>query len=161
MIEEGNLIDCIVNMPSKLFLNTQIPVALWILSKDRKNGKFRNREREILFIDARNMGEPINRRTRVMSRHDIEKISHAYHSWRNLKDDYADEKGFCCSAPIEKVKEFDYLLTPGRYVGFPDEKDDFDFKERFEALKAEFMEQLKEEEELNKKILKSLSSIKL
>jgi type I restriction enzyme M protein len=161
MVETANIVDCIVNLPTKLFLNTQIPAALWFLSRDRKNGKLRNRSGEILFIDARNMGELINRRTRIMSRKDIDKISGIYHNWRNLEDHYEDEKGFCCSAPIEKVKELDYVLTPGSYVGLPDEGDDFDFNERFTSLKAEFISQLDEEKELNEAILENLSKIKI
>jgi type I restriction enzyme M protein len=46
---ENNLIDCIVNLPAKLFLNTQIPASLWFMSRNRTNGKFRNRSNEILF----------------------------------------------------------------------------------------------------------------
>jgi type I restriction enzyme M protein len=159
MVETGNLIDCIVNLPTKLFLNTQIPAALWFLSRDRHNGKFRNRSGEILFIDARNMGELINRRTRVMSRNDIDKISVTYHKWRDHNGQYEDEKGFCCSVPVEKVKELDYVLTPGRYVGLPEEEDDFDFNERFTALKAEFMGQLEEEKRLNEAILANLKKV--
>ena len=53
------------------------------------------------------------------------------------------------------------MLTPGRYVGLPDEEDDFNFEERFIALKAEFEEQLKEEERLNKLIMENLASIKI
>jgi type I restriction enzyme M protein len=161
MVETGNLVDCIVNLPSKLFLNTQIPAALWFLSRDRKNGKFRNRSGEILFIDARNMGELINRRTRVMSRKDIEKISGVYHNWRNPTGQYEDEKVFCCSVPLVKVKELDYVLTPARYVGLPDEEDVFDFNERFTALKAEFKRQLEEEKNLNDAIIDNLSRINL
>jgi len=67
--------------------------------------------------------------------------------------------GFCKSAGLEKVKNLDYVLTPGRYVGLPDEEDDFDFVERFTQLKAEFMEQLKEEERLNKLILENIGKI--
>lgn len=59
------------------------------------------------------------------------------------------------------MKELDYVLTPGRYVGLPDEEDDFDFKERFEALKKEFEEQLNEEVELNDTITKNLAKIKI
>jgi len=158
---EARLVDCIVNLPAKLFLNTQIPASLWFLSRNKANGKFRNRTDEILFIDARNLGHLVNRRTRVFSKEDISKIADTYHNWRNPRGDYEDIKGFCNSASIEKVKELDYVLTPGRYVGLAEVEDDFDFNERFTKLKGEFEEQLKEEEVLNKRILENLSGIKL
>lgn len=174
---EAGLIDCIVNLPAKLFLNTQIPACLWFIRRGRtetspKNGNRQlkeneSRSNEILFIDARNMGYLINRRTRVLSSEDIQKIAQTYHEWRasrNLskgKGKYEDIKGFCCSAPIERVRELDYVLTPGRYVGLPDEEDDFDFNERFTQLKKEFEEQLKEEERLNEAIIENLKRLKL
>jgi len=160
-VVEARLVDCIVNLPPKLFLNTQIPASLWFLSRNKANGKYRNRTDEILFIDARNMGHLINRRTREFSKEDIEKIAQTYHNWRNPEGDYQDIKGFCNSASIERVRELDYVLTPGRYVGLPDEDDDFDFKERFTALKAEFEEQLKEEARLNALIAENLEKVKL
>lgn len=64
---KARLVDCIVNLPAKLFLNTQIPASLWFLSRNKANGTFRNRTDEILFIDARNLGHLINRRTRELS----------------------------------------------------------------------------------------------
>jgi len=159
LIEKGNVIDCIVNLPAKLFLNTQIPAALWFMSRNRNNGKFRNRSNEILFIDARNLGHLINRRTRELSAEDIKQIADTYHNWRNPEGKYEDIKGFCCSTPIERVKELDYVLTPGRYVGLPDEEDDFNFVERFTALKAEFEAQLIEEASLNKAIMENLAKV--
>ena len=161
MIDEGNLVDCIVNLPGKLFLNTQIPAALWFLSRNRQNGKFRNRLEEILFIDARNMGTMINRRSRTLTAEDINAIAGAYHDWRNPDGQYEDVKGFCCSVPIVRVKELDYVLTPGRYVGLPDEEDDFDFAERFAALKAELAGQLEEERRLNADIFEALAKVKV
>ena len=158
---EARLVDCIVNMPPKLFLNTQIPACLWFLSRNKANGKYRNRTDEILFIDARNMGHLINRRTREFSPEDIEKIAQTYHNWRNPEGNYEDVKGYCNSASIERVRELDYVLTPGRYVGLPEEEDDFDFKERFTQLKAEFEEQLKEEARLNALIAENLKKVKL
>ncbi|WP_157209200.1 type I restriction-modification system subunit M [Mariniflexile maritimum] len=160
LIDEG-LVDCIVNLPAKLFLNTQIPACLWFMSKNRTNGKFRNRKNEILFIDARNLGHLINRRTREFSPDDIDLISDTYHNWRNPNGKYEDVAGFSKSESIERVKELDYVLTPGRYVGLPDEEDDFDFKERYISLTAEFEAQLKEEVILNKRITENLAKIKI
>lgn len=160
LIENG-LIDCIVNLPAKLFLNTQIPAALWFMSRNRKNGNFRDRSKEILFIDARNLGHLINRRTRELSQEDIDKIASTYHNWRNSDGNYEDIAGFCAAVPISKVAELDFVLTPGRYVGLPDEEDDFNFAERFNSLKAELEAQLKEEEELNNIITANLLKIKI
>lgn len=158
---EAGLIDCIVNLPGKLFLNTQIPAALWFINRNRSNGKYRNREKEILFIDARNMGTPISRRNIELSSDDIDKIASTFHNWRNIDGDYQDEAGFCCAASIDRVRELDYVLTPGRYVGLPDEEDDFDFNERFTSLKTQLAEQLKEETRLNTLIEEALSKVKL
>jgi len=160
MVEAG-LIDCIVNLPAKLFLNTQIPASLWFMSRNRSNGKFRDRSDEILFIDARNLGHLINRRTRVFSDEDITQIAETYHNWRNPDGDYEDVAGFCIAAPIERVRELDYVMTPGRYVGLPDDKDDFNFEERLSNLKNEFQNQLKEESDLNRKITKLFDYIKV
>jgi type I restriction enzyme M protein len=158
---EARLVDCIVNLPAKLFLNTQIPASLWFLSRDKSNGGYRSRTDEILFIDARNEGHLINRRTLEFSEEDVQKIASTYHKWRSLNGNYEDIKGFCHSASIERVRELDYVLTPGRYVGLADDEDDFDFNERFTTLVAEFEEQLKEEETLNAKIRENLKKVKL
>ena len=161
LIEAGQ-IDCIVNLPGKLFLNTQIPACLWFISNKRHgfNGD-RKRADEILFIDARELGHLINRRTLEFSDEDIAKVTDTYHQWRKKDGNYKDKAGFCASASIEKIKELDYVLSPGRYVGLAEEKDDFDFGERFASLKAEFESQIKEETELNKRISKNLAKIKL
>src|SRR3990172_8907660 len=162
---EARLVDCIVNLPPKLFLNTQIPASLWFLGRDKANGhrlvqsdrlnqsneasRFRNRRDEILFIDARQIGHLINRRTKEFSPEDIEKIASTYHNWRRLGGEYEDFPGFCKSVTVEDVKKMGYVLTPGRYVGLPDEEDDFDFEERFTQLKEELAGQMEEEKSLN------------
>ena len=172
LIADGNLIDCIVNLPAKLFLNTQIPAALWFMNRARglpspiggrgAGGEGSHpRKDEILFIDARNLGHLINRRTRELSHDDIRKIATIYHVWRTGEVAYEDVKGFCASTSLDRVKALDYVLTPGRYVGLPDDEDDFDFAERFSALKAEFEAQLLEEDVLNKAISDNLSMVSI
>jgi len=159
---EARLVDCIVNLPAKLFLNTMIPASLWFLSRSKANGKFRNRTDEILFIDARNLGHLINRRTLEFDdEDDIAKIADTYHNWRNPEGDYEDVAGFCNSVSLERVRELDYVLTPGRYVGLPEDLDDFDFAERFTELQKEFAVQLEEESRLNALIQENLAKVEI
>ena len=153
---ENDLLDCIVNLPAKLFLNTQIPACLWFLSKSKTK-----RKGKILFIDARNLGFLINRRTKEFTDSDINQIANTYHNWRNSHEDYNDIAGFCKEATVEEVKALNYTVTPGRYVGLPDDEDDFNFAERFSSLKTELENQIAEEDDLNKRIKNNLSKIKI
>jgi len=157
---EAGVVDCIVNLPTKLFLNTQIPACLWFVSNKRHgyNGD-RKRSGEILFIDAQHLGYMINRRTREFSDQDIAKVADTYHEWRKTDGQYKDISGFCASATIEEIKQLDYMLSPGRYVGIAETEDDFDFGERFTQLKTEFEEQIKQETPLNKRILDNLNKL--
>ena len=82
-IIEAGLLDCIVNLPAKLFLNTQIPACPWFLSRNKAD-----RRKQALFIDARNLGYLINRRTKEFTDEDIKKIADTYHCWRNKTDGY-------------------------------------------------------------------------
>ena len=159
-IIDSGIVDCIVNLPAKLFLNTQIPACLWFVSNKRHgyNGD-RKRGDEILFIDGGELGHLVNRSTREFSDSDITRVARTYHEWRKTDGDYADIAGFCASVKLERVAELDYVLSPGRYVGLADTDDDFDFGERFTTLKAEFEQQITEEAQLNKRIQENLEKI--
>lgn len=162
---EENLIDCIVNMPEKLFFNTGIPACLWFATRNKANGKYRNRNNEVLFIDARNLGHLINRRNKEFTDEDIQQVAQTYHNWRastsSAQNKYTDIPGFCKAATIEEIAKLNYVLTPGRYVGLPDEEDDFNFTERFTSLRAELESQIAEEADLNQRIADNLSKIEL
>lgn len=155
IIEDG-ILDCIVNLPPKLFLNTQIPACLWFLCRRKEE-----RRDKVLFIDARNLGYLVNRRTRDFTNEDIAKIAATYHNWHGNNGDYEDIPGFCKSVTLDEIREKDYVLTPGRYIGLPDDEDDFDFVERFTKLKAELEEQMQEEVRLNQIIRENLAKLEI
>lgn len=158
---DAKLVDAIVALPDKLFYSTGIPVSLWILNRNKKETtKFKEREDEILFIDARNLGTMIDRRHRELSEEDIKKISDTYHNYRNIDGEYEDIKGFCKAAKLDEVREHEYVLTPGRYVGIEEEEDDgIPFEEKMEALTSELGELFKKSRDLEEEIRRNLGGI--
>jgi type I restriction enzyme M protein len=159
---EADLVDCMVALPGQLFYATQIPVCLWFLARAKKNGRFRDRRRQTLFIDARKMGALIDRIHRDLTPEDIERIAGTYHAWRGDKGagKYADVPGFCKAATTDEIAGHGFVLTPGRYVGAEDVEDDGEpFEEKMKRLTAKLEEQLKEGARLEKAIRASLRSL--
>lgn len=157
---EGGVVDCMVALPSQLFYNTMIPACLWFLARDRTNHKFRNRSNEILFIDARKMGSMITRRNRAFDDDDIAKIAGTYHAWRGEGGIYEDVPGFCKAATLDEVRQNNYVLMPGRYVGVEEEEDDgIPFEEKMTTLTAQLSEQFAKGRELEERIRENLRSI--
>ncbi len=158
-IVEDDLVDCMVALPSQLFYNTGIPACLWFLSRDKGNGNFRNREGEVLFIDARNLGVMADRTHRELTDEDVAQIANTYHAWRGEEEagDYEDIRGFCKSVKREEIKKHDYILTPGRYVGFAEEEEDpEEFEEKMKRLTSELAKQFEESDRLEDEIKANL-----
>jgi type I restriction enzyme M protein len=157
---EAGLVDCMVALPSQLFYNTMIPACLWFLARDRSNHKFRDRRNEILFIDARKMGQMLNRRHRELTTDEIEKIAATYHRWRNPDGTFEAVKGFCYAASLDEVRASNYVLTPGRYVGAEDVEDDgIPFEEKMNALTGRLAEQFAESARLESLIREKLKEV--
>ena len=159
---EADLVDCMVALPGQLFYSTPIPACLWFLSRNRGNGKYRDRRGEILFIDARKLGFMVDRTHRDFAPEDIARIASAYHAWRGEKGagDYEDVPGFCKSASLEEVSKHGYVLTPGRYVGAEEQEDDGEpFAEKMQRLTAQWREQQTEAVRLDAAIAENLEKL--
>jgi len=168
---EADLVDCMVALPGQLFYSTQIPVCLWILARDKTDGRYRDRTRETLFIDARRLGIMVDRVHRELTDDDIQHIADTYHAWRGttapLSGDnptvslpYQDTPGFCKSATLEDIRSNNYILTPGRYVGAPEaEIESEPFAEKIEVLTATLREQLELSRRLDQVIWDNLEDI--
>lgn len=158
---EADLVDCMIALPGQLFFNTQIPACIWILAKDKtgKDGK-RNRSKEVLFIDARNKGEMIDRTRKAFSDSIIEEIGKLYHSWRSPKGKYSDVSGLCKATKLDEIKNNEYVLNPGRYIGTSEQEDDgITFSSKLNEITATLKKQFNESKELEKKIIGSLKAV--
>lgn len=164
---ENNLIDCMVALPGQIFFGTQIPACLWILAKNRSNGRsggvvLRDRRGEILFIDARQLGHMVSRTQRSLSNEDVHRVAEAYHSWRgqNGTGSYQDIAGFCRSATLDEVTQHNYVLTPGRYVGTEIGEDDAEpFDSKMKSLVDKLYEQMDLARELSSQIQQNLQGL--
>ncbi|MBR8828063.1 MAG: N-6 DNA methylase [Gomphosphaeria aponina SAG 52.96 = DSM 107014] len=128
---------------------------MWFLTRNKRNGKFRNREKQTLFIDGRKQGVLIDRVHRKLTKEEITKIANTYHAWRGEKEagEYENIAGFCKSASLEEIQSHSYVLTPGRYVGAEEiEDDDEPFDEKMKRLTSELAEQFKESARLEEEI---------
>ena len=156
---EAGLVDCVVTLTGQLFANTQIPCALWFLSKNRDGGKgYRARKNEVLFIDGKKLGTliPGSRKQKQLSAEEIERMAAVY---RQFKRERAPDAvpGFCAVAALGKLREFNYALSPGRYVGADDGGgDDEPFEEGFPRLTKKLRAELDEAEELAMALRKGL-----
>jgi len=161
-IIEADLVDCMVALPGQLFYSTQIPVCLWFLSRNKGNGKVRERRGETLFIDARRMGTMIDRVHRELTDDDVAKIAGSYHAWRgdHGATEYADVPGFCKASTLDAIRKHGHVLTPGRYVGAEELEDDGEpFEEKMKRLSATLHEQKKEAAKLDAAIAASLEEL--
>ncbi len=168
---EEDRVECMVALPGQLFTNTQIPACIWFLTKNKK-GKLprpqgegrgesglRDRSGEVLFIDARNLGYMKDRVLRDFKDEDIRKIADTFQNWK-AGEGYEDEAGYCSSVTLDEIKQHDYILTPGRYVGAAEEEDDGEpFADKMVRLTAQLKDQFEQSDKLEGDIKKNLAGL--
>lgn len=159
---EADLVDCMVALPGQLFYSTPIPACLWFLARDRKNGRFRDRRGDVLFVDARKLGKLVDRTHRELADEELASIAKSYHAWRGEKDagQYKDIAGFCKSVPLDEIRKHGDVLTPGRYVGAEAQEGDGErFEEKFKRLVVTLREQQAEAAKLDAAIDANLQKL--
>jgi type I restriction enzyme M protein len=149
---ENRLVEAILVLPRNLFYTTDISVTLWIVNKNKKiqtrkigdeTRYFRNREKEILFMDLRQMGEPFEKKYTQFSDDDIKKVVGTYHQWQIKEIENVPE--FCYSASFDEVEKKDFSLVPSKYIEFVNRDENIDFDEKMQNLQNEFANLLKAE----------------
>ena len=151
-IINADLVECIIAMPTQLFYTTQIPVSLWFLNNQKKQGG------KTLFIDARKMGTMVSRKLRELTDEDIKKIADTYNAFVDGTPE--DVKGYCAAVTTDEIAKQDYILTPGRYVGIEEQEDDGEpCEEKMGRLTAELSDLFKESHRLEDEIREKLGAI--
>ena len=179
-IIEDDRVDCIIALPGQLFYTTQIPVCLWFLTRNKKADPkrgYRDRSGETLFIDARRMGQLVDRVHRELTSEDIDTIAGVYHAWRAAQGsasvagdrmseeaseggEYEDKPGWWQSVTLDDIKGHGYVLTPGRYVGAEAVEDDgVPFEEKMAELTTQLYEQFAKSDALETAIKRNLEAI--
>lgn len=161
---ENNLVEAILYLPRNLFYTTDIGVTLWILNKNKKartveqNGKivkYREREKEILFMDLRQFGSPYEKKYTQLTPDDIKKVSTTYHNWQHegFEQTYANVPEYCYSASFDEVESKGFSLVPSKYIEFVNRDENIDFDEKMQTLQTEFSDLLKQEEQSKQNLL--------
>ena len=151
LVDDG-FVDVMVAVGPNMFYNVTLPVTLWFLDKGKKKT---DRKDKILFIDARNIYNQIDRAHREWTDEQIEQIAEIVRSYRGEKGakKYVDEPGLCKVATLDEVRNAGYSLNPGRYVGTVETtQSDEDFETSVKALHTEFSKLTEEAHVLERKI---------
>ena len=153
----NNLVEAIIILPRNLFYTTDISVTLWIINKNKKAGvveqngqlkRYRDRQKEVLFMDLRQMGSPYEKKYIELTAEDREKVTSVYHAWQQegYEETYENVPEFCYSASFDEVESKGFTLVPSRYIEFINRDENIDFDTKMKMLQSELKELLVAEE---------------
>lgn len=172
LIETGD-VDCIVSVGNNFFYTRSLPCHLWFYDR----GKRPENKDKILMIDARNVYRKVTTTINDFDEQQMEGLTaiiklyrgetpaispdNKWFSERFPDGTYRDIEGLCRIVTLDEVKENDYSLTPGRYVGVAIELDEnFDYQSRLLEIQRELDVLNKEATELSKTISENLYNLK-
>jgi type I restriction enzyme M protein len=180
----NDAVDVVISISSNFFYTVTLPCTLWFLDRGRNGSE---REKKVLFIDAREVFRQLDRAHRDYTPSQIEFLSNIAKSYRGEKPDfnhldksksgltydsmdewkslfpedkYQDVPGLCRVASMDEIKEQGWSLNPGRYVGVAElDEDDGDFFENLTRLRNEFDTLTEEAHEMEMSIKKTLGNL--
>jgi type I restriction enzyme M protein len=167
---KNNLIEAIIIIPRNTFYTTDISVTLWIINKNKKERtiqindrqkNYRNREKEVLFMDLRRWGSEYEKQFVELTATDIEKIAENYHNWQQTdwKTTYKDVPEFCKSVHFDQLKENKYSLVPSKYIDFVDVDSNIDFDTEMKRIQKDFKVLLKDEKDSQTQLLNAFKTL--
>lgn len=161
---ENDYVECMVALPSQMFMNTPIQACIWFLTKDKASGftigkKKRDRRGQFLFIDARKLGFMRGRVLHDFTVDDVKNVATTFHTWQS-GNGYQNVDEYCYAATLDDVRKQGHVLTPGRYVGTQDEiADGMEFPEKMSQLVLQLENQFIENARLQAAVENSLLSL--
>lgn len=163
---ENNLVEAIIIIPRDTFYTTDISVTLWILNKNKKQRtakindtikNYRDREKEILFMDLRRWGSEYEKSFIELSKEEIEKVALNYHNWQqsDFETTYKNIPEYCYSASLSEIEKNDFSLVPSKYIEFIDNDSGIDFDKEMKRIQSEFKTLIKEEKESHTELIEA------
>lgn len=132
-----------------------------------RNGEeihYRDREKEILFMDMRQMGKPFEKKYVRFTDEDIRKVADTYHNWQREghTETYADVPEFCKSVSVDEeggIADKGFSLVPSKYIEFVNCDEAVDYDTRMKELQTELADILRQEAESREAVLNVFKSL--
>ncbi len=170
---EDRSVDVIITVGTNMFYTVTLPVTLWFLDRGKQQT---DRADQVLFIDAREIYNQIDRAHRDWTPQQVEFLANIVRLWRGEKPEfegggeemldaafpdraYCDVAGICAAASLEQVEEQGWSLNPGRYIALDPSSFDSGDMTKLPVLAARFSELTDRSHELEVTVTRMLKEI--
>ena len=167
---ENKLIEAIIIIPRDTFYTTDISVTLWIVNRNKKkrtaiindiDKNYRDREKEVLFMDLRRWGSEYQKKFVELTEDDIEKVAENFHNWQQADWEtmYKNVPEYCQSVHIETIEKNNFSLVPSKYIEFVDGDSGIDFDTEMKRIQGDFKELLQEEKQSQEQLINAFKTL--